>query len=149
MTSRIARETSYQLQPALLSGLYSLDKAASQRLPPLLVHLVKLRVSQLNGCAFCLQMHSTEARKDGEQQQRLDLLSAWAEAPELFSAAEQAALHWAEKLTLLASQRPTDTDYQRVSSQFSDKQLVDLTALIMSINAWNRLAVGLHFQPGR
>jgi len=65
MTSRIARETSYQLQPALLSGLYSLDKASSKSLPPLLVHLVKLRVSQLNGCAFCLQMHSTEARKDG------------------------------------------------------------------------------------
>lgn len=149
MTQRIARETSYQLQPALLSGLYSLDKAASQGLPPLLVHLVKLRVSQLNGCAFCLHMHTTEARNDGEQQQRLDLLSAWVDVPELFSAAEQAALHWAEKLTLLASQRPSEADYQRVSSQFNDKQLVDLTALVMSINAWNRLAVGLHFQPGR
>lgn len=110
-----------------------------------LLHLVKMRVSQINGCAFCLDMHSKEARKDGESEARLYLLSAWRESP-LYSRRERAALGWAESLTLLPQTAAPDADYAAVKEHFSEKELVDLTLAIGAINVWNRLAVGFRTQ---
>ena len=111
-----------------------------------LLHLVKMRVSQINGCAFCLDMHSKEARKDGDSEARLYLLSAWREAP-LYSRRERAALGWAEALTLLPQTAAPDADYAAVKEQFSEKEIVDLTLAIGAINLWNRLAVGFRTPP--
>jgi len=147
MSHRISYAQTHKLQPAISQHLIALGQAAAQSLSPQLVHLVKLRASQLNGCAFCQHMHANEARRDGELQHRLDLLPAWSEVSALFTEQEQAALHWTERLTLQANQAPGAEDYQRVAQQFTEQQLVDLTAVIMTINAWNRLAVAFHFQP--
>lgn len=142
--SRLSTAQLYQLQPQLLKSLLELGKAATQTLDVTLVHLIRLRVSQLNGCAFCLHMHANEARRDGEQQRRLDVLSGWPET-ELFSNRERAALSWAENLTCMAGQRGiSDAEYQQVSQQFSAEELANLTALIIEINGWNRIAVSFH-----
>jgi AhpD family alkylhydroperoxidase len=117
-------------------------------LPMTLQELVFLRVSQINGCAYCLDMHAKALRKDGEGQQRLDAVAGWREAHGLFSAREQAALAWAEALTLVAETRQVaDAVYDEVKAQFSDRELVDLTLAIGSINSWNRLAVGFARGP--
>ncbi len=146
MKERIAYQTTYQLQPALANSLIDLGEAAAQKIDVSLVHLVKLRVSQINGCAFCLHMHVNAARKDGEKQSRLDVLPAWKEVP-VFSARERAALAWAEKLTLLANKEVHDEDYLAVREQFSEEEIVNLTAIIVAINAWNRISIGFHFIP--
>lgn len=117
-------------------------------LPMTLQELVFLRVSQINGCAYCLDMHAKALRKDGEGQQRLDAVAGWREAHGLFSARERAALAWAEALTLVAETRQvSDAIYDEVKAQFSDRELVDLTLAIGSINSWNRLAVGFARGP--
>jgi len=117
-------------------------------LPMTLQELVFLRVSQINGCAYCLDMHAKALRKDGEGQQRLDAVAGWREAHGLFSARERAALAWAEALTLVAETRQVaDAIYDEVKAQFSDRELVDLTLAICSINSWNRLAVGFARGP--
>jgi AhpD family alkylhydroperoxidase len=103
--------------------------------------LIDLRVSQINGCAFCLDMHANEARHLGESQQRLDCLAAWREAP-FFTDRERAALAWAESLTLISQTHAPDDVYAEVKKHFSDKELVDLTAAIGMINVWNRLGIG-------
>jgi AhpD family alkylhydroperoxidase len=146
MSSRIDRNDVYKLQPALVKALGSLGDAAGQVIEASLVHLLHLRISQLNGCAFCLHMHATEARRDGEQQQRLDVLAAWQETS-FFSARERAALRWAEALTLLASQQVSDDVYTELTAQFSQQEIVNLSAVIVTMNAWNRIAVGFQFQP--
>jgi AhpD family alkylhydroperoxidase len=110
-------------------------------LDPKLVALVKTRVSQINGCAFCLHMHTEEARKLGETEARLYLLDAWRES-ELYTARERAALDWAETLTDIAHTHAPDEVYERVRGQFPEKETVDLTIVIAMINAWNRLAIG-------
>ncbi len=106
-----------------------------------LIHLVKLRASQINGCAYCIDMHTHEARQDGESEQRLYLLSAWRESP-LFSERERAALEWTEALTLISDGHAPDETYELARSQFSDVELVNLSMLIVTINGWNRLAIG-------
>lgn len=111
-----------------------------------LYELVKIRASQINGCAFCLHMHTTDARKAGESDERMHLLNAWREAP-VFSARERAALAWAEALTLIASKGAHDDVYEQVREQFSEKELVDLTLLITTINGWNRLAIAFASLP--
>ena len=117
-------------------------------LPMTLQELVFLRVSQMNGCAYCLDMHAKALRQAGEGQQRLDAVAGWREAHGLFSARERAALAWAEALTLVAETRQVaDTIYDEVKAQFSDRELVDLTLAIGSINSWNRLAVGFAKGP--
>lgn len=146
MSSRIDRNDVYKLQPALVKALGSLGDAAGRVIEASLVHLLHLRISQLNGCAFCLHMHATEARRDGEQQQRLDVLAAWQET-DFFSARERAALRWAEALTLLASQQVSDDVYTELTAQFSPQEIVNLSAVIVTMNAWNRIAVGFQFQP--
>lgn len=104
-------------------------------------HLVKLRASQINGCAFCIDMHSREARADGETEQRLYLLDAWRESP-LYSDRERAALAWTEALTLIAETHAPDDVYEQVHAQFGERDLVNLSVLIGMINAWNRLSIG-------
>jgi AhpD family alkylhydroperoxidase len=107
-----------------------------------LIALVKTRVSQINGCAYCLHMHTEEARKLGESEVRLHLLDAWHESS-LYSARERAALAWAESLTNIAATHAPDQVYEEVRRQFSEKEVADLSIAIAMINAWNRLAIGV------
>lgn len=106
-----------------------------------LIELVKMRASQINGCAFCLDMHSKDARRAGETEQRLYLLNAWSESS-LYSEREKAALAWTDELTKLYETHASDAVFERVRPHFDDKELADLTVLIAQINAWNRIAVG-------
>jgi AhpD family alkylhydroperoxidase len=106
-----------------------------------LMELVKIRASQINGCARCLHMHTAEARKRGETEERLYLLDAWRESP-LYSERERAALAWTEVLTLVAETHAPDDDYAALQAQFSEAEQVTLTLLIVAINGWNRIQVG-------
>lgn len=112
-----------------------------------LAHLVKIRVSQINGCMFCLDMHVKEARKHEERELRLYHLSAWRESP-LFNDKERAALEWTELLTKIGTHGVEDQDYQKALQHFSEKELSDLTFAITIINAWNRLGVAFRPTPG-
>jgi AhpD family alkylhydroperoxidase len=107
-----------------------------------LIALVKTRVSQINGCAYCLHMHTEEARKLGESEVRLHLLDAWHESS-LYSPRERAALAWAESLTNIAATHAPDQVYEEARRQFSEKEVADLSIAIAMINAWNRLAIGV------
>jgi len=117
---------------------------ARSGLPKRLIELVKMRASQINRCAYCLDVHSKDARKAGETEQRLYLLNAWRESP-LFSPAERAALGWTEALTNVSQTCAPDSDYEALRPHFSDKEIVDLTYLIGMINVWNRLAIGMRY----
>ena len=111
-----------------------------------LIDLVKMRASQINGCVYCLDMHSKDARRQGETEQRLYLLDAWREAP-IYAPHERAALAWTEAVTRLADTHAPDDVYEALRSHFSEKEIADLTILIGMINLWNRLAVGFRNQP--
>jgi AhpD family alkylhydroperoxidase len=113
-----------------------------------LVDLVKLRASQINGCAYCLDMHWKDLRAVGESEQRLYSLQAWQESP-YYSDRERAALAWTDAVTLIANDHVPDHVYERVRSHFSDKELADLTLAIATINAWNRIAIAAREIPGR
>ncbi|MDN5000485.1 carboxymuconolactone decarboxylase family protein [Bradyrhizobium sp. GCM10027634] len=113
-------------------------------LPRGMIELVKMRASQINGCAYCLDVHAKDARKHGESEQRLYLLDAWRESP-LYSQAERAALAWTEALTNVAATRAPDTDYDELEAHFTDKEITDLTILVGMINLWNRLAIGMRY----
>jgi AhpD family alkylhydroperoxidase len=115
-------------------------------LEPALIELVKMRASQINGCAFCLDMHSHDARQRGETEQRLYVLDAWREVP-FYSPRERAALGWTEALTRIAETHAPDEDYAELRRNFSEREMVDLTTLIGLINLWNRLAIGFRNQP--
>jgi AhpD family alkylhydroperoxidase len=110
-------------------------------LEPALMELVKIRASQINGCAFCLHMHTAAARAAGETEERLYLLDAWRESP-LYTPRERAALEWTETLTLLPETHAPDSSYKEVSQHFTEKERVLLTLLIVAINGWNRIQVG-------
>src|SRR6516164_8218007 len=110
-----------------------------------LIELVKMRASQINGCAYCLDMHSKDARRRGESEQRLYLLNAWHESP-LYTERERAALGWTEAVTRVVDTRAPDAAYDEVRRHFDDRELVDLTTLIGLINLWNRLAIGFRYQ---
>lgn len=110
-------------------------------LEPSLMELVKIRASQINGCAFCLHMHTGEARKQGETEERLYLLDAWRESP-LYSERERAALAWTEALTLVSETRAPDDAYQELKAEFTEEEQVLLSLLIVAINGWNRIQVG-------
>lgn len=112
-----------------------------------LLELVKMRSSQINGCAYCLDMHSKDARAAGETEQRLYVLPAWREAP-FYSDRERAALEWTEAVTLISTNDVPDDLYERVRNQFSEKELVDLTMAIIGINSWNRLAISFRSEAG-
>jgi AhpD family alkylhydroperoxidase len=133
------------LAPGAYQGLLQVSRhLGSCGLERGLQELVKARVSQLNGCAFCLDMHTTAALQDGESPRRLNLLAAWREAA-LFTPREQAALAWAEALTELTFHRVDEALYRATRQHFSEQELVDLTYAVTLINAWNRL--GVAFQP--
>ena len=112
-----------------------------------LLQLIRMRASQINGCAFCLDMHSKDARAEGETEQRLYALDAWRETP-FYAARERAALAWTEALTLIADNHPPDEVYREVRAQFSERELADLTLAIAAINSWNRMAIGFRAEPG-
>ena len=106
-----------------------------------LMELVKIRASQINGCAFCLHMHTADARKHGEPEERLYLLDAWRESP-LYSERERAALAWTEALTLVAETHAPDHAYEALQAHFTEEEQVKLSLLIVAINGWNRIQVG-------
>lgn len=137
-------------------NVYAVDPKATQAvlgmetyvrhsgLDPALLELVKIRASQLNSCAFCLDMHHRDARARGEDQRRLDVLSAWHEAPELFSAAERAALALTESVTRIGDAGVPDDVWRAVTAEFDEAGSVHLLMAIATINVWNRLAVATH-----
>jgi len=112
-----------------------------------LLELVRLRASQINGCAYCIDMHTKDARAEGESEQRLYALNAWRETP-FFSPRERAALEWTEAVTEISSSRAPDDVFERVSAEFSESELVNLTMAIVAINGWNRLAISFRTVPG-
>ena len=139
MTPRL---NAFAAAPALMqSWLEFSQKTLQAGLEEGLMELVKIRASQINGCAFCLHMHTAEARKRGETETRLYLLDAWRESP-LYSDRERAALAWTEALTKLPESGAPDDVYQALKAQFTDAEQVALTLLIVAINGWNRVQVG-------
>lgn len=138
----------FEAARAEMSAWLSYSQKAGAGLEASLTHLVKVRASQLNGCANCLNMHNQEARRDGETEQRLYVLAAWREAP-FYSDRERAALAWTEALTLVATKGPPDeATHEALAAQFSAEEQVKLTMLINAINGWNRIAVGFRlFYP--
>ncbi|MHC8300967.1 carboxymuconolactone decarboxylase family protein [Pseudomonas sp. ZS1P83] len=137
----------YTASPDALKAMIALETAVSKLpLEKTLIELVKLRASQINGCAFCVDMHTDDARKGGETERRLYAVSVWRETP-FFTPRERAALAWTESLTLLSQTHAPDEDYELVTAQFTPKEMVDLSVAISTINSWNRLAVGFRKMP--
>jgi AhpD family alkylhydroperoxidase len=132
--------------PEVMKQMVAYSEAQGEGLEPTLVHLVKVRASQINGCAICLHMHTQEARKDGEREERLYLLDAWREAG-VYTRRERAALAWTDALTRLAESQAPDEAYEAAISAFGPEELVKLTALINAINAFNRIGVGFRRPP--
>lgn len=138
----MTRMNYYKAAPAVMKAMMALEDAAKQvSLEETLRELIKMRVSQINGCAYCLNMHAPEARAAGVSQQQLDVLAAWRESP-AFDARQRAALAWAEALTRLEQSAAPDDVYEEVAAEFSELERVELTFVINTINAWNRFAVG-------
>jgi len=134
--------------PDVFKAMQALESSVRQgSLERPLIELVKIRVSQINGCAYCLDMHSKDARAAGETEQRLHVLAAWREAP-FYSERERAALAWAEAMTLVSADGVPDALYEEVRAQFDDKALVELTLAVIAINGWNRLAIGFRSEVG-
>jgi len=134
--------------PEALQAMLGLEQVVHESdLEPELLELVKMRASQLNGCAYCLDMHSKDARARGESEQRLYVLAAWREAP-FYSERERAALAWCEALTLLPETGAPDDVYAEVEGVFEPEEIVALTLAIVAINGWNRFAVGLRSPVG-
>lgn len=132
----------YEAAPELMQAMLELEKKVRESpLPTSLRHLMKTRASQLNGCAYCIHMHTRDAREAGESEERLSLLSAWRDSP-LYSTRERAALAWTETLTLLADTHAPDDVYAELAREFSESERVQVTMVIVAINAWNRIAVG-------
>lgn len=145
MTMRIDYNQAAPGAAAALAGVYGYVMKSG--LAPALVELVYLRVSQINNCAFCLDMHTRDLLKKGVAVEKLALLQAWREAGGLFDARERAALAWAESVTLVAQTGVPDQDYQDARSVFGEKELVDLTVAIGLMNAYNRMAIGFRNTP--
>jgi AhpD family alkylhydroperoxidase len=137
-----ARLDYFAAAPDAMKGMLELEKAVKNvNLEPSLVELVKIRASQINGCAYCIYMHTKAAREIGESEERLYLLNAWRESP-LYSDRERAALAWTESLTLISETHAPDGDYETLKAHFTDKERVELTLVISAYNAWNRFAIG-------
>jgi AhpD family alkylhydroperoxidase len=132
----------YKASPDAIKAMVALEGAiAKLGVEPALLDLVKLRASQINGCAYCVDLHASDLRKKGETERRLYALPVWREAP-FFTPRERAALAWTESLTLLAQTHAPDADFEAVREHFSEREMVDLTVAIGAINTWNRLSVG-------
>ncbi|MEP6945570.1 MAG: carboxymuconolactone decarboxylase family protein [Acidobacteriota bacterium] len=134
--------------PGSAQAMYKLEKFVKESgLEDSLLELIKTRVSQINGCAFCLDMHTKDARARGETEQRLYALNAWRETP-FFTDRERAALAWAETVTLVAETHVPDSEYGSAREQFDEGELVNLTMAVIAINGWNRLAISFREPPG-
>lgn len=134
--------------PGIMRAMHGLETyIANCGIEPKLQDLVKLRASQINGCAYCVDMHSLDLRAQGETEQRIYALPVWHETP-FFTERERAALLWTEKLTLLSVDHVPDEVYEQVRPHFSDEELANLTLVIATINAWNRFGVGFRDVPG-
>lgn len=135
--------------PAALQAMLALEKACKGLgIERSLYELVKIRASQLNGCAYCLAMHTKDARAAGESDERLDLLAAWHESEGTYTGRERAALAWTEALTLLPDAGAPDDVYEEALAAFGEEGLANLTLLIVTINGWNRFGVGFALRPG-
>lgn len=140
----------YRVSPEVYKAMLELTNAASKDIDPDLHELVKIRASQLNGCAFCLDMHSHDARKRGVSEQKLTLVSVWEDTGDLFSEREQAALALTEEITELSGRgHVSDEVYGRAAAAFSERELSQLIAAVMTINAWNRIGVATRLSPPR
>ncbi|MGH2643528.1 MAG: carboxymuconolactone decarboxylase family protein [Chitinophagaceae bacterium] len=138
----------YKTLPDGYNAMMQLQKAVDQSsIDPKLLELIKLRSSQINGCAYCLDMHSKDATAIGENPQRMYVLNAWREAP-FYSPKEKAALAWCEALTLISKTGAPDSVYEELHKHFNDKEIMELTFAIITINSWNRLAIGLRQDVG-
>ncbi len=147
MQERITQSALYQASPRLVNHLMGLGEPdASADLSATLLHLIKLRASQINHCGFCQHMHAGEARVDGELQARLDVLPAWREVS-CFTPRERIALAWTEALTLISSDQVSDELFESAVKEFGQTGLIELTTVILAINSWNRISVSLRFQP--
>jgi AhpD family alkylhydroperoxidase len=143
-----ARIDLMHVNPGIFQAMFGLERQVRQaRFDSKLLDLVRMRASQINGCAYCLDMHSKDARANGETEQRLYGLSAWRETP-YYSARERAALEWTEALTLVSETHVPDEVYERVREQFSEDELVHLSLAVVAINGWNRLNVAARTVPG-
>jgi AhpD family alkylhydroperoxidase len=142
-----ARLNAYQVAPDTMNALRALEtQVQGSGLEQSLIELVKTRASQINGCAFCINMHTQDARKQGETEQRLYLLNAWRESP-VYTDRERAALAWTEAVTLVSETHVPDEVYAEVRRQFSEVETVNLTMLVATINAWNRIAISFRAMP--
>ena len=131
-----------------VKAMYGLERIARERgIERTLLHLVKTRVSQINGCAYCVDMHTKDARAEGETEQRLYGLSAWRETP-FYTPRERAALEWAETLTTIAAHHVSDELFARTREHFNEAELVGLTIAVVAINGWNRLAIPFRSEVG-
>jgi len=137
-----------KIAPGAVRAMYALHKyVEGSGLERALLELVKTRASQINGCAFCIDMHTQDARAGGESEQRLYALSAWHEAP-FFTDRERAALAWTESLTLISETHVPDEVFAEARAQFSEAELVNLTMAVIAINGWNRLAISFRAVAG-
>ena len=137
-----------KVPPGAMKAMYGLEEYLKQcGLEPSLLDLVKLRASQINGCAFCIDMHTKDARARGESEQRLYLLDAWRESP-FYSERERAALAWTESLTLITNGHVPDEVYEQARRQFDEPELANLTLAVVAINGWNRLSISFRVAPG-
>ena len=143
-----ARIDLMHVNPGVVQAMLGLERQVRKAgLDKKLLDLVRMRASQINRCAYCLDMHSKDARANGETEQRLYGLDAWRETP-YYSARERAALEWTEALTLVAESRVPDDVFERVRAQFSEDELVHLSLAVVAINGWNRLNVAARTVPG-
>jgi AhpD family alkylhydroperoxidase len=148
--TRVERIKLHQVSPEVYEAMLVLTNAASKDIDPHLAELIKIRASQLNHCAFCLDMHTQDARKRGESEQRLALLAAWEEAGDLFTEQEQAALALTEEITQLSGRgHVSDEVYSRAAAVFSERELGQVIAMALTINAWNRIGVTTRLSPPR
>ncbi|QNK01313.1 carboxymuconolactone decarboxylase family protein [Dyella telluris] len=137
----------YKASPGAIKAMVGLEQRIGQSsLEKPLVELVRLRASQINGCAYCMDTHAADALKAGEDARRLATLSGWRETP-FFNERERAALAWTESLTLVSRDHVTDEVWEMVRPHFSDEELADLTLLIVAINGWNRFAISFRKLP--
>jgi AhpD family alkylhydroperoxidase len=142
-----ARLDFYSSGPEAVKAMIGLEKqVAHSSLEKPLRELVRLRVSQINGCAYCMDMHASDARKAGEELRRLSTVAAWRETT-FFSKRERAALAWAEVVTRIGEDHVPDDMWSEVHENFSDTEIVDLTLLVVAINGWNRFAISFRMQP--
>ncbi|HEX3379706.1 carboxymuconolactone decarboxylase family protein [Paraburkholderia sp. JPY432] len=137
----------YKANPAAIKSLLGVEeRIGKSALEKSLTELVRLRASQINGCAYCVDMHTSDARKGGETERRLATVVVWRETP-FFTDRERAALEWTEAVTLVSHDHVPDAVWQAVRPHFSDEELVDLTLLVSAINAWNRFAISFRKMP--